>query len=101
LLNGNQKISCFSHPCQYSIGELFDETLYCLDAQNIHKIKELVSFPIKQTETITEINGILLNKKTGLIKSNGFIFEIDSEFIPQDISSNDFISFTCSKLYTI
>lgn len=92
-------IICFSHPCNYSIGQIITEPLECLDTIDI-AISTRPIFKIERKGI--EFNYLLIGKvidiEKGIVMIGSFILHIDENIIPKDIKNNDYIEFSTSRI---
>lgn len=97
--DGRYSVVCFSHPCNYSVGEHVKDLLYCLDAQDVMLADQntyMVSYDA--WEFPHKICGRLCDSSRGIVYVGELQFQIDANIIPGDIKNGQFIQFSTSRI---
>ena len=97
--DGKFDLTCFAHPLENEIGDLLTKPLYAMGVKNIHKLDHSCLGREQQNHRFNYIiEAQLVFKSSGLVKLGDIILEIDPNLIPNDIVTNDFISFYCERI---
>ena len=92
-------ITCFSHPCNYSIGQIVTEPLECLDTIDIAiSTTPIFKMERKGIEFNYKLIGKVIDVGKGIVIIEYFILHIDENIIPKDIKNNDYIEFSTSRI---
>ena len=94
-------LECFCCPCKHKEGDIILQPLRCFSAENC--MRQLGKEErIEQRSDIGpmayKIWGCIENYYTGIVRSCGFQFKIDSKHIPKDIHAGDFIEFETTRI---
>lgn len=97
--DGRYSVVCFSHPCNYSVGEQVEDLLCCLNAQDVELADQdryLASHD--DWEFPHRICGRLSDSSRGIVCVGELQLQIDAGVIPGDIKSGQFIQFSTSRI---
>lgn len=97
--DGRYSVVCFSHPCNYSVGERVKDFLYCLDAQDVVLADQEIYMVSHDTWKFPhKICGRLCDSSCGIICVGELQFQIDASIIPGDIKNGQFIQFSTARI---
>lgn len=97
--DGRYSLVCFSHPCNYSIGEQVKDLLYCLDAQDVVLANQDIYMVSHDAwEFSHKICGRLCDSSRGIVCVGELQLQIDASIIPGDIKSGQFIQFSATRI---
>lgn len=99
VVEGTERLFCFSCPCPYKQNDLLHEPLECLDTRHI-TLCFTEEYDIKKLEGAFcyKLKGQIKDKNRGLIDVHNFTLHIDQQEIPNDIENGMFLEFTTSRI---
>ncbi len=99
LTDGTYEALCFSQPFELEEGDKVSDCLHAFDTQEVmmqetqkncfHRISDSFDYSVE---------GILIDKKMGIVKIGGFKIELEEHSIPKDLKEGAYISFKCARL---
>lgn len=97
--NDKRSLMCFCCPCSYNIGDVLNEPLECLDADDI-VVCETMESGIEKLEGafMYRLRGKLKDIKAGIIEVYGFDMHIDESKIPGDVTNEMYVQFVVSRI---
>lgn len=92
-------LTCFSCPCEYSVGDRIDTPLECFDVRNIEQVDENSCEVINKEGTFPHIITARMHSVTeGLARVGSLMLHIKPDLIPKDIQTGQFIRFSVSRI---
>jgi hypothetical protein len=99
ISDGNYSVVAFGHPSNYQEGDIIKAPLYAFEPQFVLRgTSEDVSVTPDTASMGYHICGQLTDRKNGNVKVGELLFELNPEFIPNDIGEGEFIWFRCDRL---
>lgn len=96
ISDGVYSVTCFSCPLELQEQGIFNDTVHCLDVENIQKSFE-TSPLVKKGKGFYEY--VLRGKfEDGIVRIGGLQIDISNVAIPADIADGDVIEFNVSRL---
>lgn len=94
--DGSLELVCFCCECRYRISDSVKEPLECFDVFEV-QTADTAEAAIQKIGTAYysyRIQGLLLDRRAGMVKAGGLLFHIDPTRIPKDIAEHTFICFS-------
>lgn len=95
------KFTCvaFSQPCDYSEGDVVDDSLHAFTSKNImlSRNEEVRIQRLNERTLSHRCTAIVDNKSQSLVRVGSIIIELDSS-IPAGVEDGMFVDFECSRL---
>lgn len=97
--DGRYSVLCFSHPCDYSVGEAVNDPLFCLNVQDVELANRDGYEAARDAWGFSHmIRGKLCDPARGIVCVGGLRLEIDPGMIPKDIESGQFVQFFAGRI---
>jgi hypothetical protein len=98
ITDGQFDLLCFCYPCKYEKGQIFNEYIRTLDADNIIRAENQNFEVNKLSDHFSyQLSGKLIDKTKGIIAIGKINIEVGG-YIPPDINEGEFISFSTYRL---
>ncbi len=97
--DGRYSVVCFSHPCNYSVGEHVSDPLYCMSVQDVELAgQDVYEATHDAWEFPHRVCGKLCDSTQGIVCVGELRLQIDAGMIPGDIKNGQFIQFSTTRI---
>ena len=96
--NDTFEIVCFSCPCELKCGDIINNPLECVDVCNIMLSINITEVAQKISYFGYKLQGVIVEKKKGLVETNGILFHINEDQLPGDCYNGCYISFETNRI---
>ena len=98
ISDGDYSLTCFSCPCEYSVGDIIEAPLECLSVSDIEWVDPQYSVIHTDSKFSYIIIGEVLNIADGLVRVGKITLHINSVLFPKDIYTGQFVRFCVSRI---